>query len=181
MRAVTMMRTALILGVGLFTAGCADRVKEPAAETPPQAAAPQQAPAAEPAPEQPKKVPITKREARLVDRNKAMQENPALIEVENKITGSDPLTAVAQSYFTIGSRAQVLNLKHNIDIMHAAEGRWPTFSEFQQSLKQHNVQLSALYPYQMYAYDDQTGGLVILEDPEEKRRHYEDAGLEVPQ
>lgn len=181
MKAALLIQTALILGVGLFAAGCADRVKEPeeqAADPPPPA--PQQV-AAEPAPEQPKKVPITKREARLVDRNKAMQENPALIEVENRITGSDPLTAVAQSYFTIGSRAQVLNLKHNIDIMHAAEGRWPTFAEFEQSLKQHNVQLTALYPYQMYAYDDQTGGLVILEDPEEKRRHYEDAGLEVPQ
>jgi hypothetical protein len=180
------MRAALILSIGLFAAGCADRVKDPAeqaAEAPPPA--PQQAaadaPAAQPAPEQPKRVPMTKREARLVDKNKAMQENPALFEVDNKITGSDPLTAVAQSYFTIGSRAHVLNLKHNLNLMHAAEGRWPTFAEFEQSLKQHNVQLTALYPYQMYAYDDQTGGLVILEDPEEKRRHYEDAGLEVPQ
>src|SRR5690606_18305137 len=125
--------------------------------------------------------PITKREARLVDKNKAMQENPALIEVENKITGSDPLTAVAPSYFTIGSPIHVAALKHNSDLIHAAEGRWPTFAEFQQSLKQSNVELEGLYPYQMYAYDDQTGGLVILEDPEEKRRHYEDAGLEVPQ
>jgi hypothetical protein len=180
------MRLALILSAGLITTGCADRVKEPEqqAEAAP-AAAPQQAaepgPAADPAPEPPKKVPITKREARLVDKNKAMQENPALIEVENEINASDPFTAVAQSYFTLGSRAQLLNWKHNLDLMHAAEGRWPTFAEFQQSLKQSNVQLNGLYPYQMYAYDDQTGGLVILENPEEKRRHYEDAGLEVPQ
>lgn len=175
------MRLALILSVGLFAAGCADRVKEPeqqAEEAP--AAVPQQA-APEAAPEQPKKVPITKREARLVDKNKAMQENPALIEVENKITAGDPLSAVAQGYFTIGSRAQVAAMEHNIRIQRELNDRWPTFEEFQQSLKQSNVQLSALYPYQMYAYDDQTGGLVILEDPEEKRRHYEDAGLEVPQ
>jgi hypothetical protein len=175
------MRAALILSVGLFTAGCADPVNEPeqqAAEAPPPA--PQQA-APEPAPEQPKKVPITKREARLVDKNKAMQANPELIEVENKITGSDPLTAVAQSYFTIGSRAQVTALQHNIRIQRELNDRWPTFEDFQQQLKQTNVVLSALYPYQMYAYDDQTGGIVILEDPEEKRRHYEDAGLEVPQ
>jgi hypothetical protein len=188
------MKSAIVLAAVLMVAGCTNTLDEaqtttdtaaPRQDVPPDPEAPQAEPqppgaAAEPAAD-PKPVPITKREARLVDKQKAMQENPQLKEVENRINASDPLTAVAQSYFTIGSRAQVAAMQHNLRIQKEIDGQWPTFEQFQQMLKQSNVKLSALYPYQMYAYDQSTGGIVILEDPEEKRQHYERAGLPVPQ
>ena len=127
------------------------------------------------------KIPITKREARLVDKKRAMAENPSIVEVENKINASDPLTAVAQSYFTIGSKAQVAAMQHNLRIQKELNnGNWPSFEEFEKSLKQAGVKLSALYAYQMYGYDQETGGIVVLEDRAEKKRQYEAAGRDYP-
>jgi len=182
------MKPAIILLIGIALAGCADRVPD---ENPEGDAAPEaQAPGAAAAPAQDnnapqedaadKPVPITKREAKLVDKKQALQENPALVEVENKITAGDTLTAVAQSYFTIGSKAQVLAMQRSIQIQKELNNRWPTFEEFEKSLKQAGVQLQGLYAYQMYAYDEDTGGIVILEDRAEKKRQYEAAGREYP-
>lgn len=181
------MKTPLILLISLLAAGCT-RSDEGVMSEFDQAAAGEgakadQAPDAAPpeqAAQKPENVPITKREARLVDKQKALAENPDLIEVENKINASDPLTAVAQSYFTLGSRAHVAAMQHNLRIQKEIDGRWPTFEEFQQSLKQNNVKLSGLYAYQMYAYDQTTGGLTILEDRAEKKRIYEEAGRDYP-
>lgn len=172
------MRLIALLISGLTILGCADRKPdaEPAAEAP--AAAPQ-AQAAVPAAQPPREVAF-KREAKLVDKNKAMAENPALIEVENKINASDPITAISQSYFNAASRIHTVQLKHSVDLMKASEDRWPTFEEFEKLLKQHTVELTGLYPWQVYAYDDQTGGISILEDRAEKKRQYEAAGRDYP-
>lgn len=187
------MNELWILAVGLLVAGCANEGQnqglraefeqatgdaEPVAGAETTDGEPSVTPAAEP--EKPKLIPITKREARLVDKQKAMQENPALIEVENKINASDPFTAAAQSYFTIGSKAQVLAMQHTIKIQRELNDRWPTFEEFENSIKQAGVKLTAIYPYQMYAYDDSTGGLTILEDRAEMKRQYEAAGRDYP-
>ena len=132
-----------------------------------------------PAPAAPRQ-PVWPLEWRLVDKNKALAENPKLVEVENTINASDPFTAAAQSYFTIGSRAHVLAFKHNVDIYKATNDRNPTFTEFEQMIKQANVELKGLKPWQAYAYDDQSGAISILEDPDEKARRYKAAGLPLP-
>ena len=172
--------TCLLLG--LLLVGCADRkadsaADEATADADPPAAAPAdgQAPA-----EDNKPVPFTKREAKLVDKEKAMAENASLVEVENKIDASDPLTAASQSYFNMASRVHVSALKHNVDIMKAMNDRWPTFEEFDGLMKQNNIKLKGLYEWQMYAYDAETGGICILEDRAEKKRRYEASGRDYP-
>ncbi len=130
---------------------------------------------AEPVPAQPQG--FSQLEWKLVDKNKALAENPKLIEVENKTNASDPWSAAAQSYFTMGSKVHLLNFKHSIDLHKAEHDKFPTFDEFNSMLKSANVDLKGLYPWQVYAYDDKTGTLAILEDREEKQRKHEEAGL----
>jgi hypothetical protein len=175
----------------LLLAGCIPSVTNPPAATAEsEPAAPEPAAAAEvepagdeaeapaPAPRQPQG--FSKVEWKLVDRNAALQENPDLIEVENRIDATDPLMAATQSYFTLGSRAQLSAFKHSINLYKAQHDKNPPFGEFEQMLKQANVSLQGLYPWQVYAYDDQTGELCILEDRAEKRRLHEERGLPAP-
>jgi hypothetical protein len=138
------------------------------------------APPAEPAVKAPDPIPFTKREAALVDKKQALSENPKLVEVENKINATDPLTAVAQGYFSIGSRANVLAMEHTIKTMHALNERYPTFAEFEDLMKKNGARLGQLYQWQMYAYDDATGTISILEDRAVKKAMYEAAGRDYP-
>lgn len=182
------MRTLLLLlsltGLVISQSGCdrsvpvADHPAPPAADAP---AVVEDAPANPPAaaPAAPPQFPMV--EAKFLDKRKALAENPNLREVENRTNASDPFSAAAQSYFTIGSKANLLNFQHNIEIFKAAEGRNPTFEEFNQMFEQFQVKRGALYPWQMYAYDQETGSMSILEDPDEKRRRYEAAGAQPPQ
>lgn len=183
----TVVKRLIVMLLGFLVVGCSEQgdgvVTQFDAAAAKAALAEGQVPAqADPAAakEEPKLVPITKREARLVDKQKAMQENPKLIEVENKINASDPLTAVAQGYFAAASQAQVLTMQHNINIQREIDDRWPTFAEFEEMVKQYNIKLQGLYAYQMYAYDETTGGLSILEDRAEKKSQYEAAGRDYP-
>lgn len=118
-------------------------------------------------------------EWKLVDKQKALEENPKLVETENKNNASDPFSAAAQSYFTIGSKAHILALKHTIDLHKAQYDSNPTFEQFNSMIKQANVDLKGLYPWQVYAYDSKTGQISILEDREEKARLHKEAGLPV--
>ena len=127
------------------------------------------APAAVPA--QPTAAVIGKTTKALVDLAEA-KKNPKIVEVENNVTGSDPLTATFNAYVSITSRASVLNFKQQMDILKATnDDKYPTFKEAQKLMKQLNIDLAAtLPPYQMYAYDAKTGGIVVVEDKAEKIR-----------
>lgn len=175
------MRIACILCVVcLWSAGCDQPKRKVLPQPAPnvQGAPAENAPDAAPAPNQPQG--FSQLEWKLVDKRKALEENPALIETENHTNASDPFSAAAQSYFTIGSQANILNFRHNLDILKAAEDRNPTFEEFNTMFKQANVQLKGVYPWQVYAYDDQEGTICILEDRAEKERLYKAQGLELP-
>lgn len=176
------MRT-LPLALLLLTLGCDQLALKKPEEAPPEPAAADPAPAqpqvqAEEKPVKPRH--FLKREAALVDKNKAMAENDSLVEVKNEINATDYLSAVSQAYFAAGSSVQLSQLKHQIDLMHAQNERYPTFEEFRDLLKQFDIKLGHLYEYQMYAYDEETGGISILEDREHKKRIYEAAGRDYP-
>lgn len=116
--------------------------------------------------------------AQVVDKQVALAENPNLRETENAIDAMDPASAAAQSYFALGSRIHLLNFKHQIDLYQAEHDRFPTFDEFAEMMRIHQVEFKGLKPWQMYAYDSSDGTVCILEDPEVKRARYEEAGLE---
>jgi len=123
---------------------------------------------------------LPKDNTKLVDKKQALTENPALIVTTNRINATDPVSAAAQGYFAIGSQAQLLNLKHQIDILKADnDNKPPSFAQFNDLLVQNNVKLAGLYRWQVYAYDDEAGDIVILEDHAMKKAEYEKGGLKL--
>lgn len=124
-------------------------------------------PAAAPAPEQPPPNAL-QREAEFVDRNAYLREHPEAIEKEkNIINASDPFTASAQGYYAAVSTLTVSAYKHDIDLWKAMnDNKWPTFEAYKAILDMHDVKLKGLRKNQVYAYDDQTGSISILEIPE---------------
>lgn len=130
----------------------------------------QQPPANNPqgnAPQQPQEPVIQpRRPADLVDKAAAMAANPNLREVENHVNASDPFSAAAGAYFSAASRIHVLNLKHQVDLMKNLDenNEYPTFEAFKELLTQSNVELNGLKAGQVYAYDQATGSICILED-----------------
>jgi hypothetical protein len=185
------MKQILLAAIVLVCCGCLDpsafqtKPEETAAPAPPPAAAP---PAAEPdaapgvavqpaaAAQGANAIPDV--EAVIVDKQKAMAEKPGYVETETKINAGDPLSAATQSYFALGQRVQLLNFKHNIDLYQAANERYPTYDEFIEMFRQFDVKMKMLKPWQVYAYDQTDGTMVVLEDREEKKRRYEAAGIE---
>ena len=138
---------------------------------PPAAAEPDaNVPAAEPAP---RTGSILGRTTNTIVDLAEAKKNPKIVEVDNKVTGSDPLTVSFNAYVSATSRATVLNFKHQMDILKEInDGKYPTFKEAQKLMKQLNLDLAALPPYQLYGYDAKTGGIVVLEDKAEKIRLY---------
>ena len=101
--------------------------------------------------------------AKVVDMSVAAKQ-PNLKVVENKITGNEPLSVAASAYVTQRGRVAMLSLQNSMKMFKAMNGKPPTFKEFQEMMKQHNVELSVLPPKRLYGYDPKTGGIVILED-----------------
>ena len=101
--------------------------------------------------------------AKVVDMSVAAKQ-PNFKVVENKITGNDPLSVAASAYVTQRGRVSMMSLQNSMKMFKAMNGKPPTFKEFQEMMKEHNVELSALPPKRLYGYDPKTGGIVILED-----------------
>jgi len=127
-------------------------------------------------PAAPKQGIIGKTTAKIVNAREATQ-NPKVVEVENKITGSDPITIAATAYVALSSKASALNFKNALNLHKATNDKNPTYDEFLKLKDQYRVEFAMLPPYQMYGYDETTGGIVILEDKAEKIRRYNDAGI----
>lgn len=165
--------------------GAAVVAQDPLAPDP--AAAPQQAnpaPAAAPAqPAAPVAVDFAKLDYRLVDKKAAMAENPNLV-IKNtaKLGGEagDYLTAVSQAYVSARTRIYVMQLQHELDLQRALNDfKYPSFEQFQTALKQAQVQLENVYPWEVYAYDAEAGEIQLLEDPDLRRKMRAEKGLPV--
>ena len=172
-------REKLVAPGGMATGGDISDVAN--AGRPAPAANPQPAVNPAAAPEQPPAKPsgsiIGKTTSKIVDLAEA-KKNPKIVEIDNKVTGSDPLTASFSAYVSITSRASALNFKHQMDILKATnDDKYPTFKEAEKLMKQLHLELSALPPYQLYGYDAKTGGIVVLEDKAEKIRLYKLNGI----
>ena len=127
---------------------------------------------------QPNKGIIGKTTAKVVDAEKAKQ-NPKVVEVENKVSGSDPLSVAGSAYVSITSRASTLGFQQALKQHKALNGKNPTYEEFMQMAKQNRVEFTELPPYQMYGYDAKQGSIVILEDKAEKIRLYKKNGIPI--
>lgn len=180
------MQRLLIAAMLAVSCGCLDpsafQSKKPdeAAPAPPAAAAPAQAAAPAPvaaAPQGENAIPDI--EAQIVDKPRALAENPSLVETSNKMNTTDPIMAISGAYFSAASRAETMAFQRNIDIWKAAnEDRYPSYTEFMDMYRSFRVKFKGLKPWQVYAYDQSDGTICILEDRAEKKRRYEAAGIE---
>ena len=176
------MKRFIAVALLCITSGCFDWAgmmakKESTAEEAPPAAAQPAAPGGDAAaagvdPNAPVKVDqmIPADAVRIVDRKQAMIDRPQLFETKNSITASDPIFAPAQGLRAVGSQAEMLAFTHTIQIHQAQYDKYPTYAEFMDYYKQANVKLKGLKPWQVYAYDEETGTITLLEDPDEKVR-----------
>ena len=105
------------------------------------------------------------RVAPFVDYQVATAENPNLVVVENKINASDPISAATQGFFTV-SKVYVPVIEQQAQAHRALHGKLPTFEELKVEFDEANQQFKGLKPWQMYAYDAETGRAMILSDPE---------------
>lgn len=115
-------------------------------------------------------------DAQLVDYQK-VKDDPNIVVIENKAKGQDPISFAASAYVSLSTKAQALAFQHQLKLMQAANGTWPTFQEFQQTAKQMRVEFNRMKPYQMYGYDPKTGEIMILEDQQKKKQIYEEKGI----
>lgn len=169
-----MCLLALLLSGGCQKqGGFFEQVNEPTEDVPEVAAV-----AAPPQPQG-----FSELEWKLVERNRALAENPELVEVENHTQAKDPLTAVTQSYFSGTSKLNATAIEYNaklqsfIDAEGAQEPKPPSFEHLNQQMQQNSNMVKGLKPWQAYAYDELTGKVTILEDRAEKKRLYEERGL----
>ena len=178
-------RYTVLSAVAVSVAGCGPATEEKVQDTPPAATSGNQtaeeqpaAVPADPVPSKPvKQVTFGKSKARLVDYAEA-RKNPKIVKVENRIDASDPLTASYQSYFSIGSRATLLGFRRNLDLQKELNGgNWPSFEEFSKSVQQMRIEFVPILPWQMLAYHQADGSLVLLEDKGEKIQRYKAKGI----
>ncbi|MFV0443934.1 MAG: hypothetical protein ACK5Q5_10215 [Planctomycetaceae bacterium] len=107
------------------------------------------------------------REAELVDRRAFLAEHPHAIELEkNVIDATDPFTGAAQGYFAGVSSLMVSTYQYDLRLQKQLNNdHWPTFENYKQILENNNIKLKGLKKRQVYAYDDETGKISILELP----------------
>lgn len=173
---MTVCRTAsfaVIATAALLTAGCSSgvRVKEPKEEAKAEPAKPAKLPAnAENGAIDPNAKGVFKRVFHIVDKQQAMKDNPNYVETVNTIEAGDYFTGVAQGALAAASKMQTIGLQHFVNLHEAEHGKKPTLEDIKDYLKRNGMKLKGLYPYQVYAYDGQTGLVSILEDTAEREK-----------
>jgi hypothetical protein len=98
----------------------------------------------------------------------AALKDPNIKVVQNKITGSDPLMVSMTAYVSVRSKASLLGMDAALKQFKIVEERNPTYDEFIKMMRENRVEFTALYQGQMYGYDSQKGGIVVLEDSSKK-------------
>ena len=160
------------------TGGVAPSTPAPQPTPQPTPPTPAAAPAPGPTTPKPRRTFIGKTTAEVINYTK-YRTNPFIVVIENKIQGSDPLTIAATAYVSASSRISSLNFKRQLDIIKASKGRAPTFVEFEKLQKQMKIELAKLPRYQAYAYDESTGGLLVVENKQYKIQIYRKAGIPI--
>lgn len=112
-----------------------------------------------------------KRVFEIVDKQQAMKDNPNYVEAVNTIDAGNYFTAVAQGAFAAASSVQTSSLQYYVRLYNAEHGKNPTLADIKKYLKDNGIELVGLYPYQIYAYDESTATISILEDTVERAKH----------
>lgn len=144
----------------------------PMTETAPAESTPAESPA--------EKGVIGKTTNKVVDANKALQDPEIVLAEGSTADGIDPFSQAGSVYFSAMARVSTLGMQQAVNMKKAVEGRWPTYDEYMQIMKENNVEFVKLRSYEMYGYDDKTGKILVLMDKRLHREHLKRAGIEPP-
>lgn len=116
----------------------------------------------------------------VVDANKALQDPEIVLAEGATAEGIDPFSQAGSVYFSAMARVSTLGMQQAVNMKKAVEGRWPTYDEYMQIMKENNIEFAKLRSYEMYGYDDKTGKILVLMDKRLHREHLQRAGIEPP-
>lgn len=83
-------------------------------------------------------------------------------------------TVYSRAYFSAMGKLGKGVFEYNLRLLKAESGRNPTYKQYTDTMRSSKVQLPKLPSFAIYAYNDKTGKLLILEDPAARKAH-EDA------
>ncbi|MCC9605374.1 hypothetical protein LOC68_23275 [Blastopirellula sp. JC732] len=119
---------------------------------------------------------IGKTTNKVVDVHKALQDPEIVIPEGASADGIDPFSAAGSAYFSAMARVSTLGMQQAVQMKKAVEGRWPTYDEYMQIMKENNVEFAKLRSYEMYGYDDKTGKIMVLMDKRLYQEHLDRVG-----
>lgn len=182
-----MLRIAICLSLTLFLFGCGEPIAdldkpssadnteiatsdtappESTTEQPPAETSPpmEEQPAEEPAPEpKPKKGVIHQTTDEVVDVKEWLQKE-GIEARDGNIEGVDPFSQAASGYFTLAARASTLGLQQQVQHYKALNGKFPSYKEFMQMMRDNRIEFAKLRWYEIYGYNEDTGKILVLVD-----------------
>ena len=126
------------------------------ADTPEPAPAPQETP-------KPKKGVIGQTTAQVVDAKEWLQK-PGIQAKDGKIEGVDPFSRTASGYFTLAAQTSTLGLQQAVQHYKALNDKFPPYEEFMRMMQENRIEFTKLRWYEIYAYNEDTGKILVLED-----------------
>ena len=93
---------------------------------------------------------------------------PNFVIVENKVQGNDPLTVSVSAYISKRAEASTFGMQRAVQLHKAQYEQNPTYDEFMKMMRENQVSFAKLPYYQTYAYDQEKGGIIILQDTDKK-------------
>lgn len=145
-----------------------------------QPTAPEMAETAPPAEPKPDKGIIGKTSNVVVDANKALQDPEIVLAEGASADGVDPFSQAGSVYFSAMAKVSTLGMQQAVNMKKAVEGRYPTYDEYMQIMKENRIEFVKLRSYEMYGYDDKSGKILVLMDKRLQREHFKRAGIDPP-
>jgi hypothetical protein len=109
----------------------------------------------------------------VLDYREAIAENPNLIEIDPKASGSDYVTFLASAYQNVRAQVSMFGMQEQLNVIKVVEERNPTTEEIRKIMKDNGIKFAMLPRYRKYAYDAKEGRFTILEDPDMKKAIHE--------
>jgi len=96
-------------------------------------------------------------------------KRPEIQELGNrKIPIADPVTQATSAYMLLAPKAGTLGMQQWVKTFQATNERVPTYDEFIAFMKKERIKFPKIRPYELYAYDELTGEISVIEDIEKK-------------
>ncbi|QDU78033.1 hypothetical protein Pan97_51130 [Bremerella volcania] len=141
------------------TASSSPMTEQATTETPSEEKPPE-----EPAPEpKPKKGVIHQTTDEVVDAKEWLKKQ-GIEARDGNIEGVDPFSQAASGYFTLAARASTLGLQQQVQHYKALNGKFPSYKEFMQMMRDNRIEFAKLRWYEIYGYNEDTGKILVLVD-----------------